>query len=37
MNHDLGELKNYLPQLSTQQRQELLEMVKEMATTVRRS
>jgi len=33
----LGELKNYLPQLSTQQRQELLEMVKEMATTVRRS
>ena len=33
----LGELKNYLPQLSTQQRQELLEMVKEMAATVRRS
>jgi transcriptional regulator with XRE-family HTH domain len=33
----LGELKSYLPQLSTQQRQELLEMVKEMATTVRRS
>ena len=33
----LGELKNYLPQLSTQQRQELLEMVKEMAHAVRRS
>lgn len=33
----LGELKNYLPQLSTQQRQELLEMVKEMASAVRRS
>jgi len=33
----LGELKNYLPQLSTQQRQELLDMVKEMATAVRRS
>jgi len=33
----LGELKNYLPQLSTQQRQELLEMVKEMAQSVRRS
>ena len=33
----LGELKNYLPQLSTQQRQELLEMVKEMAQAVRRS
>ena len=33
----LGELKNYLPQLSLQQRQELLEMVKEMAQAVRRS
>jgi transcriptional regulator with XRE-family HTH domain len=33
----LGELKNYLPQLSTQQRQELLNMVKEMAQSVRRS
>lgn len=33
----LGELKNYLPQLSTQQRQELLDMVKEMAHAVRRS
>ncbi|HWP85863.1 MAG TPA: helix-turn-helix transcriptional regulator [Terriglobia bacterium] len=33
----LGELKNYLPQLSAQQRQELLEMVKEMAHAVRRS
>ena len=42
LSHDpaseyLGELKNYLPQLSTQQRQELLEMVKEMAQSVRRS
>ena len=33
----LVELRNYLPQLSSQQRQELLEMVKEMAQTVRRS
>ena len=33
----LVELKNYLPQLSSQQRQELLEMVKDMAQTVRRS
>ena len=33
----LGELKNYLPQLSTEQRQELLAMVKEMAQSVRRS
>ena len=33
----LVELKNYLPQLSTQQRQELLEMVKEMAQSLRRS
>ena len=33
----LGELKNYLPQLSTEQRQELLTMVKEMAQSVRRS
>ena len=33
----LGELKNYLPQLSTEQRQKLLAMVKEMAQSVRRS
>jgi transcriptional regulator with XRE-family HTH domain len=33
----LVELKNYLPQLSSQQRQELLDMVKEMAQAVRRS
>ncbi|HEY7680881.1 MAG TPA: helix-turn-helix transcriptional regulator [Terriglobia bacterium] len=33
----LVELRNYLPQLSSQQRQELLEMVKEMAQAVRRS
>ena len=33
----LVELKNYLPQLSAQQRQELLDMVKEMAQAVRRS
>jgi transcriptional regulator with XRE-family HTH domain len=33
----LVELRNYLPQLSTQQRQELLDMVKEMAQSVRRS
>jgi transcriptional regulator with XRE-family HTH domain len=33
----LVELKNYLPQLSAQQRQELLDMVKDMAQTVRRS
>lgn len=33
----LVELRNYIPQLSPQQRQELLEMVKEMAQTVRRS
>jgi transcriptional regulator with XRE-family HTH domain len=33
----LVELRNYLPQLSPQQRQELLDMVKDMAQTVRRS
>jgi transcriptional regulator with XRE-family HTH domain len=33
----LGELKNYLPQLSTEQRQKLLAMVKEMTQSVRRS
>jgi transcriptional regulator with XRE-family HTH domain len=33
----LVELRNYLPQLSTEQRQELLHMVKEMAQAVRRS
>ena len=31
----LQELKNYLPQLSSEQRRELLEMVKEMARSVR--
>ena len=33
----LVELKNYIPQLSPQQRQELLEMVKEMTQGARRS
>lgn len=33
----LVELKSYLPHLSSQQRQELLEMVKEMAQALRRS
>ena len=31
----LQELKNYIPQLSAEQRQELLEMVKEMAQTTK--
>ena len=31
----LQELKNYIPQLSTEQRHELLEMVKEMAQTTK--
>ncbi|HEY7679251.1 MAG TPA: helix-turn-helix transcriptional regulator [Terriglobia bacterium] len=33
----LQELRNYLPRLSARQRQELLDMVKEMAQSVRRS
>ena len=33
----LQELRSYLPQLSPQQRQELLDMVKEMAQSLRRS
>ncbi len=33
----LGELKSYLPNLSAEQKQELLDMVKEMATALRRT
>jgi transcriptional regulator with XRE-family HTH domain len=33
----LGELKGYLPNLSAEQKQELLDMVKEMSTALRRT